>query len=155
MAKDRELDDPKRDAEITRLLQAAGEASPSTSAEEDDDLRARVVAAAESRLAARAGRCTPWWAPLATWTRPALPIGAAACLALVVGLMVLEPPSAVENAALAPTESAPTAADAWSEFLGSSADADPAADLLAAQSSSDFLSAVLEYPLDSQAGAAQ
>ena len=154
MRRDSALEDPTRDPEVAHLLETVSR-SLSVSSQDDDELRARIVVAAESRLAERTGRRTAWWAPLAAWTRPALPIGAGACLALVAGLAVLEPPSREETAVLSPTEIAEGSTDAWTAYLGSAEDTDPAVDLLAAQSDSDFLRAILEFPLDHRTGAAQ
>jgi hypothetical protein len=51
-------------------------------------------------------------------------------------------------------ETTSNAAESWATDFSAEA-ADPAADLLAAQSSSDFLTAVLEYPLDPGSGTEQ
>lgn len=150
--------DPERDPEVARLLDAVSDRPSRPRPREEDTLRSRIVAAAEDRLAGRAGRGAAWWAPLAVWTRPALPIGAAACLALVMGLVVIEPPrgeeSDEESAEAVPVETSPNVAESWATDFSAEA-ADPAAELLSAQSSSDFLTAVLEYPLNSGSGTEQ
>ena len=138
--------DPERDRDVARLLESVEEPIVSTTEFEDDALRTRIVAAAKDRLEDRSTGSTPWWMALALWTRPALPLGATACLLLVTGLFLLEPPAREEPVTAAASASGELPAETWTAYLTTTDATDPAAELLAAESRSDFLTAVLEYP---------
>jgi hypothetical protein len=152
MPKDLEQQDPERDRKVTQLLESVEAPSASTSDFENDALRTRIVAAAHERLEARSGGHAAWWMPLARWTRPALPVGAVACLLLVTGLFLFEPPTRETSPTATIDASGELPAETWTTYLTTTDATDPAAELLAAQSRSDFLTAVLEYPTGPVAG---
>lgn len=154
MADEREPQDPERDPNVARLLESSEVPQVDWTAFEEDALRTRIVARAGQQLDDRATGRTAWWVPLSRWTRPALPVGAAACLALVVGLFLFEPPAA--ETTIESVATGETASERLTNLLGPTAETDPAAGLLVAESRSDFLTAVLEYPTDgSSSGVSQ
>ena len=76
-----------RDREIEGLLRAQYGSVPADV--DHEALSARIVAAAELRLRARAKRAG-WRAPASRWARVAIPAGLAASIALIFGLALVD-----------------------------------------------------------------
>ena len=76
------MNEGEQDGELQSALRAHFGSVPAT---DFSALHARIVAAAELRLRARARRAG-WRAPASRWARIAIPTGLAASIALIVGL---------------------------------------------------------------------
>jgi hypothetical protein len=144
--------DPERDTAVEGALRAAYGEPPGLDPPDVEAFHHRLLVAARGRVGAREARAT-WWSCLHAWTRAALPAGVAACVVLLVGLVVFDPtraPVSTGPATLGSDGDSPA-----EDLVASRASEDPAAALLAAETSADFLAAVLDYRDAGEAGVEQ
>jgi hypothetical protein len=82
--------DPARDAVLASALRDMGPEPPMDAVDWDRLERAvaaRAVAARAGQRFAALGPGVPWWQPVAAWARPAIPLGLAAGVALLLAVL--------------------------------------------------------------------
>lgn len=83
------MEDPERDSALASALRDLG-AEPPMEAVDWNRLEQAVAARARQQFGWRRPSAA-WWQPLAAWARPAIPLGLAAAIALLVAVLRLSP----------------------------------------------------------------
>jgi len=127
------LGDPERDPRLADALRRTQEQGASL---DDDQLHARIVAAARPRLFQLRARQRPWWEWTAAWARVAVPVGIAASLA--AGVLLIQSPSSADSISNVAADTV-TASGLILSAAAGAAESPQVGDLLVAQASDDWL----------------